>query len=98
MDPQHQNILQQLRRSILDDVDVKNGVLNHLQQRLILTDEHVAKILDGETNENKTEILLDIIPRYLKINKLISLLNVIQDYTNFFSLVIFFFSSLFTCV
>ncbi|XP_044006935.1 uncharacterized protein LOC122851639 isoform X2 [Aphidius gifuensis] len=64
MNRQHRSILIELREDIVRDIDVNDGVLDELKEKLKLTDKHVAKIMSGETVQNKVEIMLDIIPEY----------------------------------
>lgn len=71
MDKLHQHILKMLRKSIVADLDVHNGIIKPLQSEYILTDQHIVEIEHGTSKEEKAEILLDILPRYKLTMKLI---------------------------
>ncbi|CAK9826161.1 Apoptotic protease-activating factor 1 [Anthophora retusa] len=62
MDKLHQKILKILRKNIVDDMDVHNGILKPLQSEFILTEHHITEIETGTTKEQKAGILLDILP------------------------------------
>ncbi|XP_043802978.1 apoptotic protease-activating factor 1-like isoform X2 [Apis laboriosa] len=62
MDKLHQHILKVLRKSIMADMDVHNGIIKLLQSEYILTDIQIARIEKGVSKEEKAEILLDILP------------------------------------
>ncbi|XP_017794472.1 PREDICTED: LOW QUALITY PROTEIN: apoptotic protease-activating factor 1 [Habropoda laboriosa] len=62
MDKFHQNILKILRKNIVVDIDVHNGIIKPLQSEYILTEQHITEIETGTTKQQKAEILLDILP------------------------------------
>ncbi|XP_031834716.2 apoptotic protease-activating factor 1 isoform X2 [Nomia melanderi] len=62
MDKLHQNILQQLRRNIVLDMDVFNGIIQPLKSDYILTEQDVARMEACDSKEKRAEILLDILP------------------------------------
>ncbi|OAD55428.1 Apoptotic protease-activating factor 1 [Eufriesea mexicana] len=62
MDKLHQHILKMLRKSIVADLDVHNGIIKPLQSEYILTDQHIIEIEHGISKQEKAEILLDILP------------------------------------
>lgn len=63
MEKLHQDILIQLRDKILDDMDVRNGVLPILTAKYILRQEDVTHIESGIRRRDKAKILLDILPK-----------------------------------
>ncbi|XP_015189029.1 PREDICTED: apoptotic protease-activating factor 1 isoform X2 [Polistes dominula] len=63
MEQLHQDILQELRDQILDDMDVRNGVLPVLSAKYILKQEDVKYIESGNSIRNKAELLLDMLPK-----------------------------------
>lgn len=67
MDNLHRSILKVLRKGIVADMDVHNGILKPLQVEYILRDQHIAQIEAGISKQQKAEILLDILPRYVHI-------------------------------
>lgn len=64
MHKSHQNILESLRRNIIADMDVYNGIIQPLKSDYILNDEHIEKIQTGCSKQERAGILLDILPRY----------------------------------
>lgn len=63
MEKLHQHILIQLRDKIVDDMDVRNGVIPVLTAKYILRQEDVKYIESGTSLRNKAELLLDILPK-----------------------------------
>lgn len=57
----HLNILRELRKKIIDDVDVRNNILCPLERQYVLRKEDVEKINSGQTREARAKILLDIL-------------------------------------
>lgn len=64
MDELHQHILRKLRKDIVHDMDVHNGIIKPLQSEYILTEQQIAQIENGTSKQQQAEILLDILPRY----------------------------------
>ena len=64
MDELHQHILKKLRKDIVNDMDVHNGIIKPLQSEYILTEQQIAQIENGVSKQQQAEILLDILPRY----------------------------------
>ncbi|XP_076176382.1 uncharacterized protein LOC143151283 isoform X2 [Ptiloglossa arizonensis] len=62
MHKSHQNILESLRRNIIADMDVYNGIIQPLKSDYILNDEHIEKIQTGCSKQERAGILLDILP------------------------------------
>lgn len=63
MEKLHQHILIQLRDKIVDDMDVRNGVIPVLTAKYILRQEDVKYIESGTSLRDKAELLLDILPK-----------------------------------
>ncbi|XP_025153495.1 apoptotic protease-activating factor 1 isoform X2 [Harpegnathos saltator] len=55
------NILRHLRRQIIADLDVNNGIISSLKSEFILNDRDIQNINAGADNEQKASILLDIL-------------------------------------
>ncbi|XP_076236256.1 apoptotic protease-activating factor 1 [Calliopsis andreniformis] len=62
MDSLYQNILIFLRKNIVADVDVNNGVIQPLKSEYILSNHDVESIQSCKTKQEKAEKLLDILP------------------------------------
>ncbi|XP_076619262.1 uncharacterized protein LOC143340817 isoform X1 [Colletes latitarsis] len=62
MNELHQNILKDLRESIVADMDVFNGIIEPLKSSSILKDDHIEQIRVGHSKQEKAKILLDILP------------------------------------
>lgn len=60
-----QEILHQLRKNIIDDLDIENDILKPLLCMDILNRVDVESIYTGATKEERAEKLLDILPRYV---------------------------------
>lgn len=71
MDSSHKNILKCLRKEIIADIDVNNGIILPLKTEFILNDNDVNRINAGANDEEKAEILLNILPRYIFTSLLI---------------------------
>ncbi|XP_046825757.1 apoptotic protease-activating factor 1 isoform X2 [Vespa crabro] len=63
MEKLHQHILIQLRDKIVDDMDVRNGIVSVLAGNYILEKEDVKYIKSGTSLKNMAERLLDILPQ-----------------------------------
>lgn len=63
MDGLHRSILARLRESIVQDLDVDNGIIDQLKTHYLLKDDDIVQISRGTTAMEKAEILLDILPR-----------------------------------
>ncbi|KAJ8681851.1 hypothetical protein QAD02_017643 [Eretmocerus hayati] len=63
MDEKHKDILKRMRRNIVDDLDVFNGIIPPLTTEYILKEEDVDEIKRGGSREERAEILLDILPK-----------------------------------
>ncbi|XP_063994993.1 apoptotic protease-activating factor 1-like isoform X2 [Diachasmimorpha longicaudata] len=62
MTPLHQKILINLRETIVQDLDVRNGIIERLVNHYILKPEDVAEISSKITAIEKARTLLDILP------------------------------------
>ncbi|KAK9303557.1 hypothetical protein QLX08_004783 [Tetragonisca angustula] len=62
MDELHQHILKKLRKDIVHDMDVHNGIIKPLRSEYILTEQQIAQIENGASKQQQAEILLDILP------------------------------------
>lgn len=67
MEPAHQDILLQLRKDIIDDLDIDNDIVEPLASNDILKTRDIQSIYTGATKEERAEKLLDILPRYVSI-------------------------------
>lgn len=65
MDRFHQDILRRLRKNIVDDLDVNNGIILPLTTEYILREEDVTDIRIGNTRQERVQILLDLLPRFV---------------------------------
>lgn len=63
MERLHRDILRLLRQKIVDDMDVHNGIISPLLAKYILKKEDIEHIEAGISNEDRAEILLDILPK-----------------------------------
>lgn len=61
----HKDILNHLRKKIIADLDVDNGITSLLKTEFILNDKDVERINAGRSKEERASILLDILPGYL---------------------------------
>lgn len=57
----HIQILRGMRESIVQDLDVNNRVLNHLQVEYILQKEQCTQIVENGTKRAQAEHLLDLL-------------------------------------
>ena len=69
MEKKHQDVLIRLRQSIIDDVDIYNGIIVPLTTEFILREEDVNDIEQGKSKEEKARILLNLLPRYAVVDK-----------------------------
>lgn len=67
MEQFHQEILCQLRKNIIDDIDIDNNILEPLTCNYILKRKDIENIYTGATKEARAEKLLDVLPRYVYI-------------------------------
>jgi hypothetical protein len=67
MDQKHQDVLRQMRQNIVDDLDVYNGIILPLTTEYILREEDVNDIKRGKTKEERAQILLDLLPKYVSL-------------------------------
>lgn len=67
MEQFHQEILCQLRKNIIDDVDIDNNILEPLISNNILKRKDIQNIYTGATKEQRAEKLLNVLPRYVYI-------------------------------
>ncbi|XP_019885106.1 apoptotic protease-activating factor 1 isoform X2 [Camponotus floridanus] len=63
MEQFHQEILRQLRKNIIDDLDIENDILEPLQRNKILERNDIENIYTGVSKEERAEKLLHILPR-----------------------------------
>lgn len=68
METSHKNILRHLRKEIIADLDVDNGIISPLKTEFILNDRDVERINNGADKKERASILLDILPGYLIID------------------------------
>ena len=82
MDELHQHILKKLRKDIVHDMDVHNGIIKPLRSEYILTEQQIAQIENGASKQQQAEILLDILPRYdIYMYEIKFLLRIIISFT-----------------
>lgn len=65
MEKFHRDILIQLRKNIVDDLDVDNDIIQPLRSLHVLREEDVRRIYTGATKEKRACNLLDILPGYV---------------------------------
>lgn len=62
MNRAHREILLELRRSIVDQIDVWNGIVQPLIVENIITVNDITNLADLPTRKQRVELLLDILP------------------------------------
>lgn len=63
MEKKHQDVLKRMRKNIVEDLDVYNGIITPLATEYILNQEDVLEIKKGKTKPERAQILLDLLPQ-----------------------------------